>query len=396
MPAKVFVLDDESLYGQMIAEFADLYHLTTIAHDDASNLETLLTGIDDFSLFFLDLHMPKHDGIEVLRLLESSGYQGKIVLMSGFDESVLASAYHLAVTQGLRVVDTLSKPFNLDKLRGILAEFASEKNPPNLPVRQASAEISKLSHEMVIKSLYEDRFILHYQPQIRLVDHKLIGLECLVRLKGDQGLIYPGQFIEVIEQNALTNYLIMAVVRKLCEDYQRCLSQIHEVTFSINVSALDLDNLTFPDFLADLIAKCQLSPQQIVIEITESRAIEQIKIGLDVLTRLRLKGFHLSIDDFGTGTAVLSNIKNMPFNELKIDKSFVDRLTRDGRTNQLTQDLIHMAHNLKLMTVAEGVENIESLNILKKLGCQIVQGYYFAKPMAAEDLMSWVAQNQWD
>lgn len=397
MSAQIFIMDDESEYGELIMEVAQMQSLIAVANQDPLKFEEKLAEQPNVDLLFLDLNMPNRDGIEILRSLASMDFKGRIVLMSGFDESVLSTAYELAEVYGLLLLSPLSKPFSIHDVIGIFSKHLIGVAPSNSLNDGLNPGPEVMSIEAIVLALEEGRVCMHYQPQISLSDYSVVGYESLVRLVDEGGkLCYPGQFIEVIEQHAKTELLLEKVCEQVCIDYQSHLQLLGDFTVSINVSALDLDDLEFPEKFARKIQCSNLRPSNVVIEITESRAIQQITAGLDILARLRLKGFHLSIDDFGTGSAVLSNIKKMPFTELKIDKSFVDKVLSDERTLSLTQSLIDMGHNLKMTLVAEGIEDIETARFLQKMGCDIAQGYYFARPMPADEVSNWLNQRDLD
>ncbi|WP_321323734.1 EAL domain-containing response regulator [Thiomicrorhabdus sp.] len=391
MTAQVFILDDEISYGELIAEVAEMQDLVAVYTDNPMDFEVTFNKHPMIKILFLDLNMPKLDGIEILRILAEKNFSGNVVLMSGFDAAVLETARVLADESGLNLLDPISKPFSLQKV----AEILSNQDFDSLNLNENVVSLSEpksqlLSRKEVLDALQEGRYEVHFQPQICMLKGELNGVESLVRLLDkDGGLIYPDRFIQVAEKYHMTKLLLSCVLSGVVEAYINHLRFLGDFTISINVSALDLDDLNFPDNLNNLVQNSLLSPSKIIVEVTESKAILQIKTGLDILARLRLKGFQLSIDDFGTGSAVLSNIKKMPFNELKIDKSFVDRLLVDYRTRSITQDLISMGHNLGLKIVAEGIEDRETELILKGMGCDIAQGYLHGKPMPAADLVEW-------
>ncbi len=387
---EILVVDDEAAYGELISDVADLSSIKALATTNSQMVEYLLQTHQTINLIFLDLNMPYRDGIEVMRGIAESGYSGTLVLMSGFDESVLATANQLAEEHRLNLLPSLMKPFSIKQIQNTIQEYSDMGALPDKSRLKPKYE-SLLSLKELQDAFDQDRIEIHYQPQISLSNYEVVGFECLVRLVDQQQqLIYPNRFIETVETHNLNKALLQLVIRHVTEDIHQYFNSYNNQTFSINLSGLDLDDLSLPDMLFDSIQNNHLQAENIVIEITETRAIQQLRTGLDVLARLRLKGFQLSIDDFGTGTAVLANIKNMPFSELKIDKTFVDKLLTDNRTERLIEKLCDMSHSLKLKIVAEGVEYAETVIKLKELGCDIVQGYYFSKPLDARSLMQFM------
>lgn len=395
MATKVLVVDDDVQYGELISEVAGLHTLEAITLQEPLKFEACLADYPELELIFLDLHMPGRDGIEVMRVLADQNFAGYIVLMSGFDESVLTTAHELAEEYQLTLLPPLSKPFSIRRVAEIFAQLNLDGKPRAKRNDQNDLSSSTLSKEELLSALEEKRVVMHYQPQVELDGFRVVGVESLVRLLDTDGNIcYPGRFVHLAELEGLNKHLTGLVIEQVCQDYQAHFQAFSEMTISINISALDLDSLTFPDELNHKVSGVNLDPSRVIIELTESKAVEQLKKGLDILARLRLKHFQLSIDDFGTGSAVLSNVKKMPFTELKIDKSFVDQILTNQRTEALTEDLINMGHHMKLNLVAEGIECGASMQLLKDMGCDVGQGYYFARPMPAAQLVAWLQENE--
>ena len=396
MSAQVLVIDDEESICELITEVCEIDGIEAASSTDSLKVQECLAQHPNIRLIMLDLNMPGKDGIEVLRDLSAMKFSGKLSMMSGFDESVLSTAGELAKELGLKLVNPLKKPFTVKQVFAILRSVNFDEEQSELdthhtsPVRSNNGELDIAT---IQRWLENDQVVMHYQPQLLLKNHEVTGLEALVRLIDDKGnTVYPGAFVDLIENHGLTQLLLTKVIDTVCNDYEQHSPYLYNLNLSINVSALDLDRLTFPDELSGRINDSKINANHLTIEITESRAIKQISTGLDILARLRLKGFHLSIDDFGTGEAVLSHIRKMPYNELKIDKSFVDQITTNPRTYSLTRDLIYMAQHLGLHIVAEGIEDQETALELRNMGCDIAQGYYFAKPMPMPDLIKWIQE----
>lgn len=389
MNVKIFIMDDDPDFGELIAEVSEMVGIGAAYTSQPSQFEAELAKYPHTQIIFLDLNMPERDGVEIIRSLGNQNFDGALVLMSGFDESVLSTAYDLAESYELNLLPSLKKPFSIESIKNLISEFVFHSPDNNKKPSYAVAGSEKpLNASEIEQALRESRIELYYQPQVRLRDYAVIGLETLARLKKQDGTIVPpALFIPTIEASGLNTLFLKQILDQLMIDYQKYFSDYPQLNISINVSALDLNNLEFPDILAQQAKETGISPENFVIEITESSAIKHLRTGLDILARLRLKGFKLSIDDFGTGTAVLENIKRMPFTELKIDRVFVDKLIHDRRLESITNDTIKMAHNLNLTVVAEGIEDVETAQHLKAMECDIGQGFLFAKPMPAAMLM---------
>ena len=170
----------------------------------------------------------------------------------------------------------------------------------------------------------------------------------------------------------------------------------NEITcgLALNLSAHDVVDPTLPELITDTLRRHRVSPQKIILEITESAVMKDLPAALDNLDRLRRAGLVLSIDDFGTGHSSLAQLKRLPVDELKIDRSFVLSLLPGTEDERIVDSVLRLAHALGLRVVAEGVESAEGLEVLRRLGCEVVQGYYFSRPLAAEDFSRWWKQRQ--
>ena len=151
--------------------------------------------------------------------------------------------------------------------------------------------------------------------------------------------------------------------------------------------------LDFPEKISQLISNAGSKPEHIILEVTETALMDELAKSLDILTRLRLKGFKLSIDDFGTGYSSLVQLHRAPFSEIKIDKSFVLEMENEPEARAIVETIVMLGHKLNMKVVAEGVETRKAQNILKEIGCDITQGYYFAHPMPTNEFEQWLSRN---
>ena len=234
--------------------------------------------------------------------------------------------------------------------------------------------------------------MLHYQPKVDLRTGALIGAEALVRWNHPvHGLVYPDRFIGLAEEcgaiGPLTNWVLQASLAQLALWHQEGLP-IH---MAVNVS---MENLRTPGFarkVSELVHHSCLSPQDLMLEVTESRIMAMSSAPLETLVRLRMQRFGLSIDDFGTGHSSLAQLRDVPFTELKIDRGFV----HGARQNQLIRPILEgslgIAQRLGLQTVAEGVETEDDWALLREFGCDIAQGYFIGRPMPGDGLHAWLA-----
>ncbi len=231
---------------------------------------------------------------------------------------------------------------------------------------------------------------LFYQAKIDIASHSVIGVEALIRWHHPVHLIIsPDEFIPMTERTRLIKLLTPWVLKQAFKQASRWRQQGLSLKISVNLSTKDLLDPELPDLITGIAAAKGTQPEQIILEITESSAMRDPERTLGIINRLHNMGYAFSIDDFGTGYSSLAYLKKMPLAELKIDKSFITDILHSEHDEVIVKTMIHLAHNLGLNVTAEGVENADVLAKLKQLGCDLVQGYYFNKPMSIKDFEAW-------
>ncbi len=241
------------------------------------------------------------------------------------------------------------------------------------------------------EAIEQDQMSVHFQPKIDLMTSTVRGLECLSRWQHpSQGFIPPDEFIGLAEQtgliNKLTPWVFNAAMAKLADWQNAGL----ELQLSINVSARTLHDERLPELVANSLRTWAVEPHNLILEITESAIMIDPESAFEVAEQLRQLGVNLSVDDFGTGQSSLAYLKRFPLYELKIDKSFVMQMTQDENDAVIVSATIDLAHNLGLQVTAEGVETEEHASLLKDLGCDVAQGYFFSRPLPADQMTDWL------
>lgn len=242
-------------------------------------------------------------------------------------------------------------------------------------------------------AIEKNQLILHYQPKVDVRDGRLVGVEALVRWQHpEHGLIPPGDFIPQAERTGLIHPLTRWVLKAAIREMAPLQNKGARVTFSINVSAR---NFLDPDFVSDvlgMVARAGLQPGELALEFTETAVMTNPEAVVNRLLRLTKAGITLAIDDFGTGHSSLLYLKRLPVTVLKIDQSFVRDMSHNPSDAAITRASIGLAKNLGMKTVAEGVEDAETLDLLASMGCDTAQGYGIARPMPAAAMLSWALQ----
>ncbi|MFO8085124.1 MAG: EAL domain-containing protein [Desulfobacterales bacterium] len=246
------------------------------------------------------------------------------------------------------------------------------------------------------RSLKAKEFLIHYQPIISLATGRVTSLEALIRWQHPKkGLLLPDDFIWLAEDTGLIIQIGEWVLYKVCHQIRAWeLAGLKDFRVAVNISTRQLVHKEFLNSLVHILHETNINPGKLELEITESVVMENFEIARSVLDRLRQLGVEISLDDFGTGYSSLSYLKNFPVNRLKIDKSFIEQGDSNEENRNLVNAIITLAHNISLDVVAEGVETREQLEWLKKISCQMGQGYLFAKPLNVEDVETfWLQKN---
>ncbi len=245
-------------------------------------------------------------------------------------------------------------------------------------------------------AIAQNELVLYYQPQIDLVSGKVMGVEALVRWpRTDKNMVSPVEFIPLAEQTGLIRPLTLRVLEQAVRQCGSWRASGLNLKVSVNLSARNLLDSTLPDMLAKMLSDLQVTSDSLMLEVTESAVMLHPERALQILTQLHAMGACLSVDDFGTGYSSLAYLRKLPVCELKIDQSFVFGMVKNENDAIIVRSTIDLAHNLGLKVVAEGVEDQETLHMLASLGCDTGQGYFFARPMPAEDLSRWLSESPW-
>jgi len=242
-------------------------------------------------------------------------------------------------------------------------------------------------------SINNNELLLYYQPKISVIDQTVVGSEVLIRWQHPiHGLIPPDDFIPMAEQTGLIQPLTEWVLNKALEDYSKCRLAGKPLSISVNLSAINLRDERISLTIASALGKWSVPPESLTLELTESCIMSDPEFAVSILNKLDAMGVILSIDDFGTGHSSLAYIKELPVDELKIDKSFILGIKKDSDNEAIVRAVLVLAHHMSLTVVAEGVEDKETYDMLRELGCDVVQGYYFAKPVPLEEYITWLEQ----
>jgi EAL domain-containing protein (putative c-di-GMP-specific phosphodiesterase class I)/CheY-like chemotaxis protein len=377
---RLLIVDEDIGVTDFVGRVARKIGYTVASASSGAHFVQLLESFQP-SLIMMELHLPDTDGVELLRSLAARACAANIVLIGAVDERVIAAAHELAVSHGLAMCGTLEKPIS-----GV--DLATKLNA-------MLHQTSELDAEDLRRGIENNEFVPYYQPKVSLVQGGWIvdGVEALARWQHPKlGLVMPNEFIPLAEQTGLiadlTNTMLNAALRQVrAWQQQGC-----RLTCAVNVPPSLVTDLSFPDRVAGFLAENGIDGSQLVLEITETATIQNPTATMAILTRLRVKRVGLSLDDFGTGYSSLTQLYQMPFNEMKIDKSLVMNVPHSREANTMVGSLIELGHNLGLKICAEGVENRAALDMLAIMGSDRCQGYFISRAVPASEIASFAIQ----
>jgi len=403
---RLLILDDDPMIGQTIRRIAKMAgweaEFTTEAEHFFIQVEVWCPDI-----IAIDLIMPGQDGVQVMAELAKRTCTAGIIITSGMGGRVLDAAGRSATEHGLNILGVLPKPFSPAQLRNLLTSeselsgmMVAGMTAGNTPSRSnPSLNVADLQQALALEQIQA-----FYQPKINCSNGALAGFEALARWSHPTfGFIAPDHFIMLAESHQLIEKLTVQMAKTslswfaaFCQrpDIQSQ-SGIRQdpLKLSLNISALSIGDMALFEQIEGYCQDLKIHPEQIIFELTETSAMEDPTASLDTLTRLRMKGFQLSLDDFGTGFSSMLQLVRLPFTEIKVDKSFVLTARHSQESRTVVKSIIDLGHSLGLITTAEGIEDQETFNYLRENNCDLAQGYLIAHPMPAEDIINWISHS---
>jgi EAL domain-containing protein (putative c-di-GMP-specific phosphodiesterase class I) len=383
---RVLVVDDQEHVRTWVRGVLGSMGVTDVteAEDGREAISAVTRPGGWFDLVLCDLRMPERDGIETLRAFAALGVQCGVAIMSGEDERVIDTAALLTEAHGLRLLGAVQKPITAAKLDQIFTQMRS-----GTAARGAGVVLAPAND--IENAFLRGELRLLYQPKVWVKSGELAGVEALVRWQHpDFGTFQPGAFVPLIEGSVeYTRWLAEFTLREAIACAGRSRTAGADLPVAVNLSRKAFDRLDLPEWLETRCIELHVPAGHITLEITETAVAHDAVHLLDVASRLRLKGFALSVDDFGTGESGLSQLKRLPFSEIKIDREFVDGCSRSTTQRSVVEASLALARSLNMTAVAEGVQVRADFDMLADLGCDIVQGFYVSQPLTEEALETW-------
>ncbi|MXS82389.1 EAL domain-containing protein [Nitrosomonas oligotropha] len=390
----VLVVEDDNFQRQMIVKM--LHSILNVQSiKEASNGKCALEIIREhkekpIDIVICDLNMPQMDGLEFFRHIGEEQHNISIIIISALSSKLVQSAGKMARMYGVKLLGAIEKPIYAVKLKELFIQYERSENK----WYSHGGNAISFSLNEIMQGIRAKQFEPVFQPKIDMQTNRLIGAEALARWNHPElGLISPYAFIPALEQNNQIDELTFLILEKAASACRLLHDAGHKINLSVNLSLASLDDITLADKITGVVKEAGIDPRYITLEITETAAMSGVAYSLENLTRLCMNGFELSIDDYGTGYSSLQQLTRIAFSELKIDQSFIQDSIANEMARIVVKSSIDMARELSVKSVAEGVETQQDWDMLKNMGCDVVQGYFVSKPMSLASFIKYSAEN---
>jgi EAL domain-containing protein (putative c-di-GMP-specific phosphodiesterase class I)/FixJ family two-component response regulator len=358
---------------------------------EALDLMALLVLPPD--LVIVDLEMPAMDGVEFIECLHQRGLDVPLVVASSREVVLIQTVETMARNLGMPVLAALRKPLRPDQLRAAFERWNRERRDDG--TRPSNAVALEVPREELARAIADGAITVWYQPKVDMARGVVTGVEALSRWTHPQlGRVNPERFVALAEREGLIRELTFHVLRMAVAQAARWNALGLTLSLAVNLSPTLLEVPGLVQRIVEIVEREHLPPRQLVLEITESSVVDCMGAALGVLARLRLHGFGLSIDDYGTGFSSMQQLARIPFSELKIDRSFVHCAHLRANLRVILQSALTMARQLGLVTVAEGIETVEDWCLVRDSGCTLGQGWLVAPALPGEELPNWIRAHE--
>lgn len=387
-PLRCLVVDDNELQRRTVVR--QLTRLGAASVTEAGDGHQALAHVrsgEPVDLVICDVRMPGMDGMELMRRLHEIDCRASIIIASALDQRLLKSVATMTQAYGLRLLGVVEKPLSGGKLSHLLQKH----EPPAAPGATPVARLPVFTAEEVLAGIRAGELEAYFQPKLEIGTAAVRGMEALARWHHPvHGLVPPSAFIEVLEQNAGIDELTFEMLRQSAQRCSDWHARGHPLSVCVNLSLGSLAVPGLAERLAKIVDGVGVAPDQLVFEVTESAAATHVARALETLARIRMWGFGLSIDDYGTGYSSMQQLSRIAFTELKIDRAFVTNAADDPAARVILSSSVDMARQLGILSVAEGVETRDDLRLLEELGCEVAQGFLVAEPLPPSQVLGWL------
>jgi EAL domain-containing protein (putative c-di-GMP-specific phosphodiesterase class I) len=334
-----------------------------------------------YQLVIMDLDMPESDGVQFIDRLADTQFEPWLAICSSCDHAILNSVERMALAKGLPVIGAFAKPFSREHALQLRQQLL--QTPRHTP-GQSRRPLLRIDAPTLLRSIDSGDIHGRFQPKVEVSSRRIVGAEVLARWQHPtSGLIAAGAFLPAIQRHHLDQELLLRMLGDALAAHVAWRRRGHVVPLSVNLPIPLLETADLPDLIADRVASAGVSPAHIVFELLEDQPIQAVDLFHRGASRLRLKGFGLSQDDFGRGYSSMYNLLSTPFTEMKIDRAFVSGAWNDQARHAVLASAIELGHELGLTVTAEGLETEHDLACLRRLGCDRAQGFLFSPALDA-------------
>ncbi|MBV4487228.1 EAL domain-containing response regulator [Pseudomonas sp. SWRI153] len=392
LPLRVLVLEDHPFQRSVAVNMLRTLGCREVFEaSDGTQALALLETLGSVDVALCDLQMEGMDGLEFLQKVGASGQVRSVIISSSLSVDLRRAVHQMVGLLGLELLGDVGKPLPVQVVAQLLKKFVERpqmKPSVALPVTLASE--AALRQAMAAQQLHA-----WYQPKFNLRSGDICGVEVLCRwLHPTRGMIAPALFMPVLERCGLLDDLLFAQIEQALAVQRLALAQGFALNMAFNLHATQLANAQLASSLKALLKREGANGANLTFELTESGLLEAPAISLESLVRLRMMGCRLSIDDFGAGFSSLQRLCQLPFNEIKLDADFTRNLADEPRCRAAISSTLALGETLGMNVVIEGIETDAQRRELLALGCAQGQGYWYARPMAAENLLVWLQQHR--
>lgn len=346
---------------------------------------------NEIDIAISDLEMPGMDGMEFIRHLGEAPRAVSLIVASGLDRPLIRSVEMMARAYGVRLLGSVEKPVMLEVLRPLVEAHLAG---PALP-RLGSPAARHFPVAEILAALQNGQVQPFFQPKVELTSGAVRGAEALARWRHPtEGIVGALEFIPALEKAGDVAELTAAMAAQAAAACRTWRAEGFDVGVSLNLSQESLGDVRLADRITEIVRAESLNPRDVILEITESATTKDLGSTLENLSRLRMKGFGLAIDDYGTGHSSMQHLSQIAFTELKIDQSFVRNASTQEASRAMLESSLELAAKLKIVAVAEGVEMMVDWDLIKKLDCHLAQGYFIALPMDAGAYLRWLRERE--
>jgi len=392
-PLNILVVESDEtqrkLLVELISSLTGQAERVWEAADGAQALEVLQTQQPPVDLVWYDIQQPGIDGLALSRKIAELPRRPAVVLISALETSIQEAAQATLETYGLEVLGLARKPPSRSQIVRLIDKHLARRQ--QIREAQKAPAVPQLQADAILAGLQRNEFVAYFQPQVDCVSGNVVGMEALARWNHPSlGLLSPQSFLTQLKAHHLTHHLTWIMLAKASAAAQAWKQQGLDLKVYINVTVGGLAREGVTEQILKVVKQYGADPRMLVLELTESEAVAHVGPALENLIRLRLMGFGLCIDDFGTGDSAIHQLSRIPFTEIKIDKSFIDDCLEQETMRVIVASSIRIGHELGLLVTAEGVSRVEQWVALRRMGCDTAQGYLIAQPMPMADVLPWV------